>query len=54
LRGDVDPANLDPTRDQLDDAQFLIKYFDTVNNKQYQTFFCQHNQAMMAKVLTNF
>lgn len=42
--------NYNPSKADLDNGKFVSKYFDLVNNKQYQTLFCQYNEAMFAKV----
>eukprot|EP00347_Sterkiella_histriomuscorum_P017137 403350523 len=39
-----------PSKTDLDNARFVSKYFDLVNNKQYQSMFCQYNEIMFAKL----
>lgn len=49
-KGQIMPLQHLPTKDQEDNGRFISKYFDTVNNKQYQQMFCSYNQTMFAKV----
>jgi hypothetical protein len=42
-----------PSKTDLDNGKFVSKYFDLVNNKQYQSMFCQYNEVMFAKVSTH-
>ncbi|CDW88486.1 UNKNOWN [Stylonychia lemnae] len=41
---------MNPSREQLDNGKFISKYFDLVNNKQYQLLFCQYNESMLGKL----
>lgn len=44
------PNQIKVERSQCDDAKFILKYFDTVNSKQYKQFFCKYNENMFAQV----
>ena len=42
------------TKQQLDDAKFMMKYLDTTDNKAYQQYFCNYNEKMFAQVSITF
>jgi len=36
------------SKQQMDDAKFMMKYLDTTDNKSYQQYFCNYNEKMFA------